>query len=323
MRKVALLLSLMGVVFLSAKSMIPVKEVDLSFFLWPRYVPAIIAIDSQNNIYITQRQRTEFIKINAKGAYEATGPFTREGRIKSLDVTEAGDVVVFFTRTPGLIAAGKGAWGIVFFNGRELQKKWEIDFDKLSSIFFAITEVRVLRPENLLLIRGIRKGSSMSLHVIDFKGNLINSFSPCEGDFKNQDVITDCFSFGFLTIDYRDKIIYQIFPLTGIIRAFDYKGQMLATGVFPKEEITNIVADNGKLILENFPVVKRLGSRLLHKRGPFLLMDLFGKELRILAEKVEWNPEIDGILITSDGKGNFFFLAGPARTILRVCRIYQ
>ncbi len=160
------------------------KEIDLSYFLRPNHYPTIVVADKSGRLFVTQPKiKEDFIILEPDGTLRGGGPREKEGRIYSFDITSQGDPVVLFQREAYQVAMVKSSWVLYFYDGQSLLKKAEWDDNFLKQRFRGIAQVKVLRPYDLLMVRGERNGLTdnlKSLHVVDFEGNILRSFSDYE-----------------------------------------------------------------------------------------------------------------------------------------------
>ncbi len=317
-------LILMLVMGFFAASMSPVDEIDLSFFLKPGKWRVLFAPDFRGDVFIAQPGCENIVKISSKGRVLWTGPLEKGGRVVLMDTTAEGDLVVIMERGKEALSQGKASWALIFYDSETLGKKKEIPLSKLSAQgLLHLTDFKVLKPEDKLLIRGTFRTNNSSLHLFDFDGKYLFSFSEIEGGISAPAGQADVLSPGYLAVDCKRRIIYQIFPVSCRIKAFDYNGNLIAEGSYPKRAVTKIVVNGERLILEYFPQTREGGFYRGSGEHSFLQMEIRGKKIELLPERIDYRPDIGGLLIGSDGQGNFYFLSGKTRQLLRVCRIEQ
>lgn len=304
------------------------KEIDLSYFLRPNYYQTIVTADSFGRLFITQRWvKEDFIILEPDGTLSGSGPREKEGRIYSFDITSKGDPVILFQRDAYQTFMGRSAWTLCFYDGQTLNKKAEWDDAFLKSRFRSIAQVKVLRPEDLLLVRGIRNGSIdqlKSLHIVDFEGNILRSFSDYEkklNPLKNEREFSDIFSPEMLLIDEVNRRIFQKFYFSQKVKVFDYEGHLLDEFPWPTSEFTNFAVAGNFLIWEYFPLSISGEGKSSHQRGPYKLVFWNGHRFMPSEQEIPYNPAIDGVLIGSNSQGQLYFLSGSSRQILKIAKI--
>ncbi len=309
-RRITVVLMLWGVLI---GRLVEENRIDLSFFLSPYNSYIVIVPDGKGNLFITQRDRQEFIKLKENGKFGGTAPLLREGLIKSIDVTEEGEVVVTFVRTPGLIKAGKFQWAIIFYDGETLKKKGEFPFQQIAHRFEKIKEVRVLRSSRKLLIKGKMKGSNAILHVVDFNGRLLHSFCQCDtlivDPFERE---ADCFSEKHLLIDDEDHLIYQIFPISGVVEVYSYEGKHIGGGSINCVNYSGIQAFKGKLLL--LPFDEKANGRILE------VMKLSKNRLKFINEQIELPFSAVNLVAKDSRRNKLYFLTGTSGSLLVICK---
>lgn len=302
------------------------KEIDLSYFLRPNYDDTIVEADRFGRLFVTQRLiKEDFIILEPDGTLSGGGPREKEGRIYSFDITSQGDPVILFKREAYQVAMGKSSWVLCFYDGQSLIKKTEWDDNFLKQRFRSIAEVKVLRPYDLLLVRGERRGlpdNLKSLHVVDFEGHILRSFSDYEkklDPLKDETEFSDVFSPGMLVVDEVNRRIFQKFYFSQKVKVFDYEGHELDKFPWPTSEFTAFAVVGNFLIWEYFPFSPE--SKSGHQRGPYKLAFWNGNRFIPSTKEIPYNPEIDGVLIGSNGQGLLFFLGGSIRQILKIARV--
>lgn len=304
------------------------KEIDLSYFLQPNYYQTIVVADSFGRLFITQRWvKEDFIILEPDGTLSGGGPGEKEGRIYSFDITSKGDPVILFQRDASQVVMGQSSWALCFYDGQTLTKKAEWDDAFLKSRFRGIAQVKILRPEDLLLVRGIRNASIdqlKSLHIVDFEGNILHSFSEYEkklDPLKNESEFSDIFSPEMLLVDEVNRRIFQKFYFSQKVKVFDYEGHFLDEFPWPTSEFTNFAVVGNFLIWEYFPISISREGKSSHQRGPYKLAFWNGHRFIPSAQEISYNPEIDGVLICSNSQGQLYFLSGSNRQILKIAKI--
>lgn len=304
-----------------------VKEIDLSFFLRPNYYSTIIVTDKFGRIFVTQRGvKEDFIILEPDGTLSGGGPLERKGSVYSFDITADGDPVILFQAPPSQVAVGHTSWSLCFYDGQTLAKKAEWDDQFLKQRFRGLAEVKVLRPNNQLLVRGIKTGpadSLNSLHIVDFEGNILKSFSEYEkrlDPLKNQREFSDVFAPQMLLVDENNRRIFQKFPFSQKVKVYDYAGQLLAEFPWDTAVYTSFAAVGDFLIWEYFPFASFPDGSQAHQRGPYKLFYWRGNRY-LPGKEIPYSPEIDGVLIGFDATGKLYFLAGKSRQILKIAAI--
>lgn len=291
--------------FINSQNLKIEREIDLSFFLKP-YQPQRVfaAIDSLGNIFITQLGKDSFIKFDPTGEVILKAPQKIEGDIREFDIDNYGNPACVFT---GTLAGSSFYLPVVWFDGITGKKIREIN---LGEIFSFVANMRILRPKDIILINGIAKNESLrkySLHLVDFNGNHLRSFSP----FKQQkgdipDLIDENRDF-FASrpqIDPNNMTIFQSFPATSRIQYFDYSGDPIGE--------TEWLGKNTFLIhAGNLWIADSEGYRVLEKKGNSFIPT----KVRIRDDKktrVPWDP------IASDLSGNIYFLGNKEFQTLKI-----
>jgi len=285
------------------------REIDLSFFLRPKEPHRVmLGVDNEGNIFITQERKEEFLKLNPQGKIIFRGPLKVEGEIHYFGVDSSGNPVCFFSPR---MEGNNCIFPLVWFDGKNGKRIKEIN---LCDLFELITFLRILQPQNIILINGIIKNENFrkySLHTIDFNGRHLKSFSPVKDPSnirgeKNREYFQH---YTFL-IDSRNKRILQGLPFSEkmIVRVFDYWGNKideisLQHGGFYRSipDENGIWIYNGKMEYEFFSFLKGkyspTGKKMLKERGDYFL--------------------------ESDRLGNLYFAGGESSQILRVYRIKE
>jgi hypothetical protein len=316
--------------FLFSQSKVLVtKEIDLSFFLKPNQYYTIVAADDFGNLLISQRDvLEEFLRVDKGGNPTGQGPEKREGAIMNLDVTASGDPVVLFKRTPDQVFSGKAAWACIVYNRLSLTKKKEFDFAVVKERFRTVSDLRVLRPRDEILIRGIRpdRDDHHSLYVMDMTGKVLRSFSPYQGELdplQDQMKFSDVFALGpcMLAIDSVNHRIFQKFPFSKIVKIFSFDGLPLSEIPWETSELSQFAVFNGDILWESFPVAQDGDGKMAQRQGPYIILRKQGNAYLSRGEHVECNPGLNGILLSYDQAGNLYFLCGEERRVLKICRL--
>ncbi len=309
MRKILILTFLMFV--LSEYSFSQVlnleREIDLSFFLRPREPHRImVGADSHGNVFITQGRKEEFLKINPQGKIIFRAPLRVEGEIHHFDVDASGNPVCSFSAR---MVKNICIFPLVWFDGKNGNRIKEIN---LCDLFELITFLKILRPENIILINGIIRDENFrkySLHTIDFNGRHLKSFSPVKdpSDIRGEKN-REYFQLYTFLIDWRNKRIFQGLPLPNEmrVRVFDYSGNQIDEMSFEHGRFYRSIPDengiwiyNGGMEYEFYNILNGrytpTGRRMPVRRGEYFL--------------------------AIDGSGNLYFAGGESFQILKVYNI--
>lgn len=280
------------------------KEIDLSFFLNP-YQPflAYAAVDSQGNIFIAQRGKDSFIKLDPAGQVILRAPQKIEGEITKFDIDNEGNAVcVFRGRTTG----NYFYLPLVWFDGITGKKIREIN---LGEIFGLVTQIKILRPKDLILINGLARNEKPikhSLHLIDFNGNLLRSFSPLKHQGDGPEII-DKNSDYFAVAPYFDPdnlLIFQAFPELGQVKYFDLNGNQIGEADWSSKNTFLIYSGN-------LWIKDKEGFRIFEKKGNTFVPT----EAMVKADN---NSPINGYPIAIDSSGKIYFLGGKESQMLRI-----
>ncbi len=90
-----------------------------------------------------------------------------------------------------------------------------------------ITDVDSIPSQRETIVRGYRRNDKEgnTLHILDENFNLISSFSPYSGSSEGKFASTDSlYPFG-LFVDKKSSSIYEYFPMSDLVRIFNYKGE--------------------------------------------------------------------------------------------------
>lgn len=281
------------------------REIDLSHFLKP-YQPhfVFVSLDTQGNIFITQRGKDSFLKLNPSGEIIQHGPQKIEGEITRFDVDSNGNPVCLLT---GRMTPKYFYLPLVWFDGISGQKIREIN---LGEMFNLVTHFQILRPNDLILVNGIAKDVKLprnSLHLLDFNLNLIKSFSPLKeqlGDTpslidKNPDYFAVAPKF-----DPDNQIIFQAFPGAGLIRYFDLNGNQVGETEWVGRNV--FLVHTGDLWFKDkdgFMVFKKKGNRF---------------EPAGLSLKEDKGSSTPGYPVAQDTSGRIYFLGGDKSQTLKI-----
>lgn len=283
------------------------REIDLSFFLKP-YQPHLVfaAVDSQGNIFITQRGKDSFIKVDPTGEVILRAPQKIEGEITKFDIDNAGNPACIFS---GRQEGNYFYLPLVWFDGITGKKIREIN---LGEKFNFVAHIKILRPKDIILVNGIAKNEELrkhSLHLVDFNGNCLKSFSPCKEQGNVEDVINknqDYFA-SPPQIDSNNMIIFQAFPSISLIEIFDYSGNHIGE--------TEWIGKKKFLIYsENLWFQDAEGFIVLEKKGN----NYIATKVKIRDEKkapIPWYP------IATDSSGNIYFLGDKQLQTLKIYAI--
>lgn len=280
------------------------REIDLSFFLKPHQPHLVFAaVDSQGNIFITQRGKDSFIKLDPTGEVILRAPQKIEGEITEFDIDNNGNPACVFT---GRQAGSYFDLPLVWFDGITGKKIREIN---LGEIFNFVAHMIILRPKDIILVNGIAKDEGLrkhSLHLVDFNGNRLKSFSPLKKQRDIPEIIDENRDY-FASppqIDPNNMTIFQAFPSTGLIEYFDSSGNRIG-------ETEWIGRDTFLIHSGNLWIKDAEGFRVLEKKGNSFIPT----EVRIKNDKkarVPWFP------IASDSSGNIYFLGEKEFQTLKI-----
>ncbi len=259
------------------------REIDLSFFLRPKEPHRImVGVDNDGNIFVTQERKEEFLKLNPQGKIIFRGPLKVEGEIHYFSVDGSGNPVCFFSPR---ISKNSCIFPLVWFDGKNGKRIKEIN---LCDLFELITFLKILQPENIILINGIIKNENFrkySLHTIDFDGHHLKSFSPVKdpSDIRGEKNREYFQHYTFL-IDSRNKKIFQglPFPERMMVRIFDYSGNQVDEINLEHGSLYRSIPDkngiwihNGKMEYEFFSSLKGryvpTGKKMTKGRGEYFL----------------------------------------------------
>ncbi len=160
------------------------KEVDLSFYLRPfEAYRVFVGPDFQGNLFISQKGKEDFIKIDCEGRIVLKGPAKIEGEIINMDVDASGNPVCLYPIRRLSKEKGKGdslVFPLVWYDGKTGKKIKELN---LAEEFFTLFQFKILRPFNFILVNGLANKEELkkfSLHIIDFEGDILVSFSEVD-----------------------------------------------------------------------------------------------------------------------------------------------
>lgn len=304
MRKILFLIILMFIFSVNSSSQILKleREIDLSFFLRPYEPHRIMAgVDSYGDIFITQERKEEFLKLSQSGKVIFRAPSRVEGEILDFDVDGSGNPVCMFS--PRMFKeTGTAIFSLVWFDGKNGNKIKELN---LADLFELITFVRILRPENLILVNGIGKNENMkkySLHIIDFDGRHIKSFSPVKdpSDIRGEQN-KEYFQRYLFFIDWKNKKIFQGLPFADEIKVivFDYSGNQV-----------------GEMSLNHFSPWRILphknGIWIYNGKGEYEFFQSSTGKFLSTGIKMLRIPALS--FITSDQYGNLYFADGDKKS---------
>jgi hypothetical protein len=266
------------------------KTIDLSYFLKPHQPHLVFAAtDFQGNIFITQRGKDSFIKLDATGKMILTGPQRIEGEITTFDIDKDGNPMCLF---PGMEDGSLFFLPLVWFDGTSGKKTKEIN---LGETFYFVAHLIVLGQNNVILVNGITRSDDLrdySLHLVDFNGTRIRSFSPLRKRGDTTETIKDNQDYFAYRprFDLTNMTIFQGLPSIGQIQYFDYSGNRVGETEWTNRE--TFLTHSGNLWIkrdEGFQELKKEGPRFIpteviitdDKKAPipwyYLTSDLWGK----------------------------------------------
>jgi|GEM_PF-1136106 len=310
MRKVFLLLLVTLLTYSSiySKNLKLEKEIELSFFLKPHQPHLVyVAVDSLGFIFVTQRGKDMFLKLDPAGEVVLRAPQKIEGEIIRFDIDGTGNVVCLFT---GRMAGNSLFLPLIWFEGNSGQKIREIN---LGEIFNFVAHLKILRPKDLILVNGIEKNEGLprnSLHLTDFNLNLIKSFSPLKeqrGDMTSLLKNNPDYFAAAPKYDPDSEIIFQAFPEAGLIKCFNLNGNQVAETEWVGKDI--ILVHSGDLWIkgkDGFNVFKKKGNRF--EPAKLIIKDDKGNT-------IPWYP------VAQDTNGRVYFLGGDEFQTLMIYSI--
>lgn len=288
------------------------REIDLSFFLRPNESHRIMAgVDSDGNIFITQERKEEFLKLNQNGEIIFKAPSRVEGEIFHFDVDSSGNPVCMFS--PRMAKETRTAiFPLVWFNGKNGNRIKELN---LADLFELITFVKILRPENIILVNGIGKDDEKmkkySLHIIDFNGTHIKSFSPVKDPSNIRgEQNREYFQPYLFFIDWRNKRILQGLPFAEEIRVriFDYSGNQI-------DEMSLDRSCRWRMLPH------KNGIWIYNGKGEYAFFQSSAKKYLSTGNKMVRIPT--EYFITSDWSGKLYFAGGEKSQILKIYTIEE
>ncbi len=282
------------------------KEVDLSFFLRPNQPDRIMAaVDDSGNLYITQWRKDEFLKLDRTGKLILRAPSRIEGEIGSFDLDNSSNIVCMF---PPKMVKNITYIPLVWFDGNGKRKR-EIN---LGNLFEVIISLKILRPEDIILVNGVMKEESLrkySLHTIDFEGNHKNSFSPV-GKISKEDIVSfvsnnrEYFSSPrSLFLDQKNRKILQFLPFSEgkKVRVFNYSGNLIDEMSLDPYVRWRIIPYNDGIWIyttKEYTFFKSMGAKY------------FMTEKKM--EAIPW------YFLTSDLSGNLYFVGEKSFQVLKI-----
>lgn len=281
------------------------KEIDLSFFLKPHQPHlAYVAIDSQGFIFITQRGKDLFLKLDQTGEVLLKAPQKIEGEITRLDLDHEGNVVCLLS---GRMTGNSLFLPLVWFDGISGQKIREIN---LGEKFNFVAHLKILKPNDLILVNGIVKDERPprnSLHLVDFNLNLIKSFSPLKEQNGDTTSLINMNPDHFASspkYDSDNSLIFQAFPSAGLIKCFDLNGNQVAETEWVGRNL--FIVQAGELWIkddEGFSVFKKKGNRF---------------EPEHISLKDDQSKPIPWYPVAQDANGRFYFLGDKTFQTLKI-----
>lgn len=290
--------------FIYSQSLKIEREIDLSFFLKPHQPHLVFAaVDLQGNIFITQRGKDSFIKVDPTGEVILRAPQKIEGEIIKFDIDNNGNpVCVFFGRKEGSYFI----FPLVWFDGITGRKIREIN---LGEKFNFVAHIKILRPKDIVLVNGVAKDEELrkhSLHLVDFNGNCLQSFSPFKKQGNLDDVLKENQDY-FASppqIDSNSMTILQAFPSISLIEIFDYSGNHIGQTEWIRRKKFLIHS-------ENLWFQDAEGFRVFEKKGNnYIPTKVIIKDVK--KAPVHWYP------IATDSSGNIYFLGEKEFQALKI-----
>ncbi|MDD8031835.1 MAG: hypothetical protein PHQ25_07535 [Acidobacteriota bacterium] len=283
------------------------REIDLSFFLKPHQPHLVFAaIDSSGNIFITQRGKGTFLKLDPAGEVILTAPQTIEGEITKFDIDNLGNPVCVFA---GRYTENRASLPLVWFDGITGKKIREIN---LGEKFNLVAHLKILRPKDIILVNGIAKDEGLprhSLHLVDFNGNRLKSFSPLKEQAAFPEIVNrnpDYFAVD-PKIDSNSLIIFQAFPSKGLIDYFDYAGNRLGDTEWAGSDL--FLAYSGNLWIRD-----KDGFKVLEKKGD-RFVPIKAKIKDDQGAPIKWYP------LALDSSGKIYFLGDKTLQTLKIYRL--
>jgi len=283
--------------FAHSQNLILEREIDLGFFLKPHQAHLVFAAsDSAGNVFITQRGNDSFLKLDRAGKVVLRAPRRNEGEIIKFDIDGYGNSVCVFS---GRLEEGKFRLPLAWYNGSTGEKLKEIN---LGERFSFIAHLRILRPRDLILVNGIASEEGFrndSLHLLDFDGNHVNSFSPFGNQGLTVEAILERNGDYFASspqFDSTNGIVFQALPEMKLIRYFDLAGNRL--GETDWAERDHFLLHSGNIWFqgaEGFRVVEKKGNQYVPTNVNIKDAD---------GARVPWHP------VAVDSYGNIYFLGG-------------
>lgn len=268
-----------------------VKEIDLSFFLRPHQPHGIfLTVDSQSNIFITQRGKEKFIKMDPKGELVYEAPSKIEGEIFNFDIDNDDNPVCAFTpRRKG----GGFYFPIIWFDGTTGEKKREIN---LGETFDFVVHINILRPYDLILVNGTvgdPRYQDRTLHIMDFSGKILKSFSKIE-NLKTADIKKYSFAVRPEIDHINQRILLAFLPLERIA-IYDYSGKLLDEMKWNKRRFLIYLGDLWLGDNKDYAIYKNVGHKYVQTKekisafeGYFLASDLLGKLYYVAGKEFQY-----------------------------------
>ncbi len=296
---------LIVVCFAQSQSLILEREIDLGFFLKPHQAHLVFAaLDSGGNVFITQRGNDSFLKLDQAGKVVLRAPRRNAGEIIKFDIDSYGNAVCGFT---GRQEGSRFSLPLVWYDGSAGEKLKEIN---LGERFSFIAHLMILRPRDLILVNGISSEDAFqndSLHLLDFNGNRVNSFSPFGNQGSTVEAVLERNGDYFASspqFDSTNGIVFQALPEMKLIQHFDLAGNRLGETDWAERDLFFLHA--GQIWFqgaEGFRVIEKKGNRYVPTGANIKDAD---------GTRVPWHP------VAVDSLGNVFFLGGKDLQTLKI-----